>query len=439
MNKQIPIYFDTIILDTPVQELSMSNGSDVGSRLNVAVFTKYRNRNGSYITDEYADYLIKSATQGDTPVVGFFDPETKSWASHTGPTLANGYGYVEAFLGWQPLTDTDGVSREYAVFSVVLFTKYYEEANKIRGQYQSMELNPETIEGDWANFDGEEYFVYTKGDMLGLCVIGSHEPCFSVSSFFSKNDETYKSQYEKFSLLLSDLKTRVKEAEIIIKGGEQPVENFELNENETVVENTENEVVDTEVEIETETETETESAIENFSADNEEAEVEVETEANVEEVESESEVKTDTEFELLQQKYDELNNSFNNIQEQFNAASTTINELNASIEQLNTQIQTLTSENEGLRTSLASYEVQAQEIEKNKKEDLIKKYEKILNSEEIDSFRAKMNDITYDELESKLAITFANIKLAEDIDKKVLIPENKPESQFALLMKKYKK
>ena len=417
----------------------MSNGSDVGSRLNVAVFTKYRNRNGSYITDEYADYLIKSAIQGDTPVVGFFDPETKSWASHTGPTLANGYGYVEAFLGWQPLTDTDGVSREYAVFSVVLFTKYYEEANKIRGQYQSMELNPETIEGDWANFDGEEYFVYTKGDMLGLCVIGSHEPCFSVSSFFSKNDETYKSQYEKFSLLLSDLKTRVKEAEIIIKGGEQPVENFELNENETVVENTENEVVDTEVEIETETETETESAIENFSAENEEAEVEVETEANVEEVESESEVKTDTEFELLQQKYDELNNSFNNIQEQFNAASTTINELNASIEQLNTQIQTLTSENEGLRTSLASYEVQAQEIEKNKKEDLIKKYEKILNSEEIDSFRAKMNDITYDELESKLAITFANIKLAEDIDKKVLIPENKPESQFALLMKKYKK
>jgi len=44
-------------------------------RLHVAVFTKYKNRNGSYITDEYADFLIKSATRGNTPVVGFFDPE----------------------------------------------------------------------------------------------------------------------------------------------------------------------------------------------------------------------------------------------------------------------------------------------------------------------------------------------------------------------------
>jgi len=35
-----------------------------------------------------------------------------------------------------------------------------------------MELNIATIEGDWADFDNQEYFVYTKGDMLGLCVIG---------------------------------------------------------------------------------------------------------------------------------------------------------------------------------------------------------------------------------------------------------------------------
>jgi len=135
MDKKIPIYFDTIILDSPVQEIPMSSGPELGngSRLKVAVFTKYKNRNGSYITDEYAEYLIKSATRGDTPVVGFFDPETQSWASHTGPTLANGYGYVESFLGWEPITDTDGVTRDYAIFSVVLFSKYWEEARKIAG------------------------------------------------------------------------------------------------------------------------------------------------------------------------------------------------------------------------------------------------------------------------------------------------------------------
>ena len=191
MDKNIPIYFDTIVIDSPAQETPFEDTN--ACRLHVGVFTKYKNRNGSYITDDYAEFLIKSATRGNCPVVGFFDPEEQNWASHTGPKLANGYGYVEGFDGWTPLQDTDGVTREYATFSVILFTDYYEEARKIKGQHQSMELDPATIDGDWANFDGEEYFVYTKGNMLGFCVIGAHEPCFSVSTFFAKNDDAYKS------------------------------------------------------------------------------------------------------------------------------------------------------------------------------------------------------------------------------------------------------
>jgi len=118
-----------MIIDSPVQEISTANPNIY--RLKVRVFTKYANRNGSYITEEVANQLIESATNGLTPVVGFFDPETKTWASHTGPTLANAYGYVEDFLGWEPFLDTDGVTREYAVFSVMLFTEYYEEAKNI--------------------------------------------------------------------------------------------------------------------------------------------------------------------------------------------------------------------------------------------------------------------------------------------------------------------
>ena len=425
MNKKIPIYFDAIILDTPIQELSVSNGSDIGSRLQVAVFTKYRNRNGSYITDEYANYLIDSATQGDTPVVGFFDPESQSWASHTGPTLANGYGYVESFIGWEPLTDSDGVARDYAVFSVVIFTKYYEEAKKIRGQHQSMELDPETIEGDWANFEGEEYFVYTKGDMLGLCVIGNHEPCFSVSSFFSKNDETYKSQYEKFSLLLSCLKTQVTEAEIILKGGEQSVDNLELKEN--TVEEPITEVQESVVEFENNDSTEIENQEENVE----------ETETVEENVEEE---KTTTEFENLQKAYDELKNNFDKLQNDYNKLSTTVETLNETNANFSAQIETLTTEKSTLENSLAVYEAQAAEVLKEKKNSLIEKYEKVLSAEEINNFRAKINDISYDELESKLAIIFANNKLVDThTEKKVLIPEPKAESEFALLMKNYKK
>jgi len=116
-------------MNSPITAIS-NNEPNLG-RLKVAVFTKYANRNGSYITDPVAEQLIETATKGNTPVVGFFDPETKTWASHTGPTLANGYGYVESFLGWEPLTDTDGVEREYAVFSVILFSDYFAEAQKI--------------------------------------------------------------------------------------------------------------------------------------------------------------------------------------------------------------------------------------------------------------------------------------------------------------------
>ena len=133
MEKQIPIYFDSVVIDSPFQGISESN-PNIG-RLKVRVFTKYGNRNGSYITEAVANQLIESATQGTTPVVGFFDPATQSWASHSGPTLANGYGYVENFLGWEPFEDTDGVTREYAVFSVVLFTDYYEEAYQDTSHY----------------------------------------------------------------------------------------------------------------------------------------------------------------------------------------------------------------------------------------------------------------------------------------------------------------
>jgi len=211
MNREIPIYFDSVVVSSPLQEISPTD-RNIG-RLKVRVFTKYGNRNGSYITEEVAQQLIESATKGSTPVVGFFDPSTESWASHTGPTLANAYGYVESFEGWEPFMDTDGITRDYAVFSVILFTEYFEEAQKILGQNQSMELDINSITGDWANFDGEDYFVYKTARMLGFCIIGNHEPCFSVSSFFSKRDRDYENQYEKFSLLLNDLKEKIKGGE----------------------------------------------------------------------------------------------------------------------------------------------------------------------------------------------------------------------------------
>lgn len=436
MEKKIPIYFDSVIVSSPLQEISEAN-PNIG-RLKVRVFTKYGNRNGSYITDEVAEQLIRSATSGQTPVIGFFDPETKTWASHTGPTLANGYGYVEDFLGWEPFTDTDGITREYAVFSVILFTKYFEEAKNILGQNQSMELDPASITGDWAMIEDEEYYVYTTAQMLGFCVIGSHEPCFSVSSFFSKNDDIYKSQYEKFSSLLSDLKAQVEETEQNTKGGEQPMNEFK-NQEELTPE-IENNIASPEVqEPDTfqaktvEPEQQGENSATNMSGEK------PENPAESKFAETES-VAEPTEYELLQQQYAELQTAHEQLQNDYAAAQTRIIELEEAQFNFSAQIDTLRTENTELQNSLSSYQAQAVAVENHRKDELVEKYEKIISdAEKISAIKGSIKDFSYDELESKLAIIFANQQMAgSEHEEKVPLPEP-AESQFALLMKNYRK
>ena len=431
MEKQIPIYFDSVIVSSPFQGISEET-PNIG-RLKVRVFTKYANRNGSYITESVAQQLIESATKGNTPVVGFFDPSTKSWASHSGPNLAKGYGYVENFIGWEPFQDTDGVTREYAVFSVILFTDYYEQAQKIMGQNQSMELDPSSIQGDWTLIQNEEYFVYTTAKMLGFCIIGEHEPCFSVSSFFSKNDEKYDNQYQKFSSLLFDLKAKVEEAEQNKEGGEQPMNE---NENQEVVE-TEvtpevNETTETVTEFEVNEEKKEEEVTE-FSADGAQVEEAVEEPAPVEEA-------APSEFEKLQQQYNELQTSYNELQVKFNEAQEQIQNASKFQQDTNKELESLRNKITELQNSLQSYEAAAAVAQKDRKNSLIEDYNNILSEEEISPVKEKVDEFSYEELENKLAIIFAhrqiNNKKSEVKQVPVLTPE---ESQFSLLMKKYRK
>lgn len=432
MERQIPIYFDAQIMDSPITTIAESE-SNIG-RLRVAAFTKYKNRNGSYISDAVADQLIASATSGNTPVVGFFDPQEQKWASHTGPTLANGYGYVESFLGWEPKTDTDGVVRDYAIFSVVLFSDYFTEATKVKGQNQSMELNPDAITGDWAEMDGEWYYVYKTAKMLGFCIIGDHEPCFSVSSFFSKNDEAYKSQLDKFTQLLSDLKERVAEVENNTQGGEQnmdPIENN--NQVEPTVEN--EPVVNTEPTVETEP-----TVFENNEPEN----VEPVVEDNNSEPAAEPETVEPTEFEALQAQYNELVTTHNELTTNYEAIQNRIQELeaahNAEVESLNNTIAGLQNTISDLQASLSNYQAQVTAAENARKVALVENYEKIIGEEEINEFKSQINDFSYDELDSKLAIKFAHKQINSGDKNTEKVPLLEPEeSQFALLMKKYRK
>ena len=442
MKRNIPIYFDNAVIMSPAEPI---NGSSNLNRLKVGVFTKYGNRNGSYIKDDIAEMMIASATKGDTPVVGFFDPESKGWASHTGPTLASAYGYVEGFEGWQPFTDKDGVTRDYAVFSTVLFTRYFNEANFVVGQNQSMELDINSIEGDWANIGDQEYFVYTKAEIMGLCIIGDHEPCFSVSSFFSKNDDTYKSQYEKFSSLLADLKAKVEEAENQPKGGEHhmngmnpevneptPAQSFEqepaIQEPDAPIESPAAEPAEEPVAAEPvaeETVPEEEPAAEPEGEPEDKPEEEPEGTEPEPAAEPEPAVDFEAQITELQNQLTEMTTNYEN-------AQTRIAELEAQI--------TSASETEAtLRSQIATYEAERACLEVEQKNALIKNYENYLAEEELVDVREHVKDYSYNEIESKLAITFANKQMAGSADEKE-VPLPQPNvDEFALFMEKYRK
>ena len=441
MKRNIPIYFDNAIIMSPAEPI---NGSSGLNRLKVGVFTKYGNRNGSYITDQVAEQLIESAMHGDTPVVGFFDPETKGWASHTGPTLASAYGYVEYFDGWQPFKDTDGIEREYAVFSVVLFTKYFNEANFVVGQNQSMELDINSIEGDWANIGDTEYFVYTKAEIMGLCIIGDHEPCFSVSSFFAKNDDTYKSQYEKFSSLLADLKAKVEEAEKQPEGGEHQMENVvnpEVNEPTPAQEFENEEPVNQEPEApaaeefaaeEPAAEPEQEAAAEEEPAAEPEAEEPAEEPEGEEGEQPEEPVAEEEPAPDFAAQIAELQNQLNEMTTNYENAQNRIAELEAQI--------TSASETEAtLRGEIATYEAERARLEVEKKNALVEKYENLLTEEEISPIREEMNNFSLSDLEGKLAICYANKQMAGSADNKVVPLPEPVVDEFALFMQKYRK
>lgn len=400
MERQIPYTFDCVPI-SPLNPIA-ANEANIG-RLKVGVFTRYGNRNWSYITDQYAESLIENAIS--KPVVGFFDHDSGDWQGHTGPTLASAYGYVESFIGWQPFVDEDGKEREYAVFEVVLFSDYFEEARHILGKSQSMELDPSTVQGDWAEIDGETYFVYTAGKMAGFCILGdTKEPCFSASSFFEKEDG--KTNFEKFSSLLFDLKTKVEETEKSNEGGEQAME--EVN------------IVETPVVEEAEQFEETPVVVEEPVIEEESSTEEPATEAN--------------EFEV---RYNELLDNFNTLQ-------STIEELNGRIQEFETQVNELNERNQELQNSLetaqntiSSYETAAAAQEEARKEDLVKDYEKVLSAEDIAPIREAASSFSYDELESKLAVVFSRKNMAGETHK-VPMPEPE-ESDFEKLIKKYRK
>lgn len=159
--------------------------NDIFSKARCRVFYKGPNRNGTYITDEFAEELI--STFKYIPVKGIYDGE--DFTDH-GTARSEGqiYGIVPEAnnFAWEQHLDKDGVERTYACTDVLLFTALYPEASDIVSKPQSMELYEPSLSYHMSIVQGQKYVVFDHGRFLGLQVLGDTvEPCFEGASFFT--------------------------------------------------------------------------------------------------------------------------------------------------------------------------------------------------------------------------------------------------------------
>lgn len=199
--------------------------NEVLSQARCRIFYKGANRNGTFITDEFAEKLV--STLPYTPVKGIYDSMEDDFTDH-GKQRYEGriYGIVpeNPNFAWEPHVDEDGVERIYACTDVYLFTGIYkQEALQIVDKAQSMELYADSIDGEWQFINGKRYFVFKEGRFLGLQALGDdYEPCFEGAAFYTFC-ESIKNTIEEFE----QFKKALDESQL---GGEQM--EFKLSDNQ---------------------------------------------------------------------------------------------------------------------------------------------------------------------------------------------------------------
>lgn len=369
---KVPISFQATI----TQHTPMENSGFTLCR--ARVFYTGLNRNGSYISKEFAESFIKTAI--GCPVVGLWDYEKQDFTDHSVSDRKKAYGFIpeNPNFAWEEAIDySEDGKHEYAAFDVVLWTKAFHEANLIIDHPLSMEINPDTINGDFIVVNGNYCFRFTSAEMLGVCVLGYDvEPCFEGASFIDVNDSNeFKRlfQIDKHQALLTYNKNKGDTSMDDEKEKNTPVEEFAV-------------IRDDDIEEEVTTEQEFEAAPEENAA----PEVEDTFEQTTEESE---EVEVETTFE----------NKFSNpeIQEENEKFKKYIAEL----EQNNRDFENKISELEEKVTKLEEQNENLKQYMTNKireeKENIVKNYSEILTEEEIKFI--DLDKFSLEDLDDKLA------------------------------------
>ena len=428
--------------------------SETISRSRCRIFYKGLNRNGTYITEEFAEKLI--STIAYAPIKGIYedDDENSDFEDH-GEKRSDGkaYGVVPADYNfkWEEHLDDDGIKRTYACVDVLLWTAIYEEAREIPGKSQSMELYEPSIKGKWVLIEGKRVYQYEDGCFLGLQALGDKvEPCFEGAAFYTLKD-MINELYTLYSNFLNDENNR--------KGGKKMV-NFKLSdkrkhcmlfdilnkeyyteENEWAIRYTICEVYDDyalcyDYQEETylrayytKNDSDDTITIDNtvkaFIIDVTEGEYNALNALR-------SQVNT---FEQIDEKFAagvEAQNNLEQKDEEIATYTTQIQEKDNQINELNEKVDQLTNEN----ATLSAYKL---DVEKKEKQSIIDKYSNVIDDEIIATYTAKIDELSSEELDKNLS--YELVKATPSIFSKSgagVIPKDEPVTGVEAILNKYR-
>ena len=465
MSREIPTRFDVSFV-----EGSFHSTDDPEIQLGrVRAFYKYSNRNGSYITDEYAEKLSLSAYM--KPVFGCYSHEHGDFLGHEGPENVKSYGFViPGSLKWEDHLDNDGIVRTYATYDVLVWAEYWEEAKYIFQKAQSMEIDKNTVQGEWRfmNNGPIEEFVYTNGVMAGFCVLGDTKtPCFEGAAFFSMDDESYvkfTKAFEKyysnnggknamnvkvaglehalFERIFTALNPNFNEegayslnfipceiadehfyALACDQAGKVNKYNYSLNEenNELVFSLVEEmdykaefanyEVMKGEFEVAKNTLETTKVEFDTFKTESETKLSDAETRFS----------ELNTQYEALMGEKSTLATEFENLQAQFNELQAQFNEQQISF---NNQAAVIAEKDATIATQSATIT----DYENKEKDALINKFSTCMPTDIIQEIVEKKDTLTINELNTALSIEYTNFSMAKEQKHELRIPNNNPPS-----------
>lgn len=224
------------------------------SQCQIKVLYVGENRNGTVISKAVATEMGKKLP--GSPIVGYYNKEDQDFEGHNKDIEWNGetydiidmtkpYGFIgeNAHVWFQKFQDEDGVIRDYLLTEGYIWSGIYPESQRIidKGNNQSMELDKDTLQGNWgiSNQNNGRVFIINDATITKLCILGENfEPCFEGAQI------TGSAQFGEYSLQ-NDL-SKLREAITAMSKQIQEYERSSQMEDQ-VIQEQEQEVIDTPV------------------------------------------------------------------------------------------------------------------------------------------------------------------------------------------------